>query len=109
MSLQRYGAVSTLTDETREKYIELHANAWSKVNEMIKKCNLQNYSIYVIGNLLFSYYEYVGEDYEADMAMMAADKTTQEWWAECIPCMRSLEGYGEEGVWTSMKEIYHLK
>ncbi len=24
----------------------------------------------------------VGDDYEADMARMAADPTTQEWWAE---------------------------
>ncbi len=56
----------------------------------------------------FSYYEYTGEDYDADMAKMAADKTTQEWWDECIPCMKPLEGYGAEGVWTTMKEIYHL-
>lgn len=108
MTITRYGVVSTLKPESKQKYIDLHANAWPKVNEMIKECNLQNYSIYQINNFLFSYYEYTGEDYEADMAKMAADKTTQEWWDECIPCMKPLEGHGSEGVWTTMKEIYHL-
>ncbi|MBO0451458.1 MULTISPECIES: L-rhamnose mutarotase [Enterococcus] len=108
MTVTRYGAISTLKPESKQKYIELHANAWPKVNEMIKKCNLQNYSIYQIDNTLFSYYEYTGDDYDADMAKMAADKTTQEWWDECIPCMKPLDGYGDEGVWTTMKEIYHL-
>jgi len=28
---------------------------------------------------LSSYFEYVGNDFEADMAKMAADPTTQEW------------------------------
>lgn len=41
---------------------------------------LQNYSIYKDG-FLFSYYEYIGTDYEADMAKMANDPETQRWWA----------------------------
>ena len=39
---------------------------------MIQECNIRNYSIYYRDGYLFSYYEYVGDDYEADMAKMAA-------------------------------------
>ena len=35
---------------------------------------------------LFSYFEYVGGDFEGDMAKIAADPKTQEWWALCKPC-----------------------
>ena len=40
---------------------------------MIKKCNMQNYSIFYKDNLLYAYFEYTGNDFAADMAKMAAD------------------------------------
>ena len=36
MTITRYGAISTLKPELKQKYIDLRANAWPKVNEMIK-------------------------------------------------------------------------
>ena len=41
---------------------------------MIKKCNMQNYSIFYKDNLLYAYFEYTGSDFAADMARMAADE-----------------------------------
>jgi L-rhamnose mutarotase len=32
-----------------------------------------------LGDLLFAYYEYTGDDYAADIAAIAADLTTQQW------------------------------
>jgi L-rhamnose mutarotase len=63
----------------------------SKVQAIITECNIQNYSIYMhdldgSGHFLFSYFEYIRTDYDADMAKMAADPTTQEWWSLCEPC-----------------------
>ena len=63
-----------------EAYAKWHANPMPGVNEMIKECHLKNYSIYSLGDYLFSYYEYDGDDFEADMAKMAADPNTQAWW-----------------------------
>ncbi len=71
-SMKRYGSVIRLRPEKREEYKKLHAEVWPGVLRMIKECNLQNYSIYYKDGFLFSYYEYVGENYEADMAKMAA-------------------------------------
>lgn len=103
--VQRFGSVSRLKPDRAEYYQQLHAAPWKQINDMIKECNLQNYSIYFDGEYLFSYYEYVGDDYEADMARMAADPETQRWWGECIPCMNPLS---DDGPWMNMKEIYHL-
>jgi L-rhamnose mutarotase len=66
--------------EKLEEYKKLHAAVWPEVLAMIRDCNIRNYSIYYRDGLLFSYFEYIGEDYEADMAKMAADPTTQKWW-----------------------------
>ena len=68
--------------EKLEYYKELHANPWPEVNAMLKECNIQNYSIYYRDGLLFSYLEYTGDDFDADMKKMAADPTTQKWWKE---------------------------
>ena len=89
VKVQRFGSVVGLRSEKKDRYNELHAHAWPEINAMIKQCNIRNYSIYeteLDGKLyLFSYFEYVGDDFKADMAKMAADPKTQEWWRECCP------------------------
>jgi len=50
-----------------------------------------NYSVYLKDDLLFGYFEYHGTDYVADMARMAADPKTQEWWAIMMPMQKPLE------------------
>ena len=54
--------------------------------------NIRNYSIHTARlpdgrDYLFSYFEYVGEDFEADSRKMAADPETQRWWALCKPLL----------------------
>src|SRR5438477_3914464 len=83
--VQRYGSVIGLRAEKIEEYKKLHAAVWPDVLRVIKECHIQNYSIYLRklddGNYyLFSYFEYTGDDFKADMAKMAADATTQKWW-----------------------------
>ena len=91
-----------------EEYKRLHAAVWNSVKKMIKECNLQNYSIYYKDGYLFSYYEYTGNDYAADMAKMAADPETQRWWTFCEPCQQPLESRAEGEWWATMEEVFHL-
>ncbi len=106
--IQRYGSVIRVKPEKLEEYKKLHANPWPEVNAMIKDCNIQNYSIYYRDGLLFSYFEYTGSDFEADMKKMAADSITQKWWTLTDPCQEPVES-AEEGVWwAGMEEVYHL-
>ncbi len=104
----RMGGVIKAKPEKIDYYKELHAAPWPEINAMIKKCNIRNYSIYFKDGYLFSYYEYTGEDFDADMKKMAADPKTQEWWGECIPCLTPLETRKEDELWASMEEVYHL-
>lgn len=71
--MKRFGQIIGVKPEKLADYKYHHANIWPEINAMIKECNIQNYSIYNFGDLLFSYMEYVGDDYDADMAKMAAD------------------------------------
>jgi L-rhamnose mutarotase len=104
--MQRYGMMIKVKPEKLEEYKRLHAAAWPGVLRTIHECNIRNYSIYYHHGYLFSYFEYVGDDYQADMDKMAADPVTQEWWAVCKPCMEPLEG-AESTWWAPMEEVFH--
>lgn len=105
--MKRYGQVIKVKPEKLDYYKELHAAPWPQVLSMISECNIKNYSIYLKGEYLFAYFEYVGDDFEADMAKMAADPTTQKWWDECMPCQQPLEGNAAGEWWADMEEVFH--
>lgn len=106
--MKRFGMVIKILPEKVELYKKLHSEAWPKVLETIKECNIQNYSIYYKDDYLFSYYEYTGSDYAADMAKMEADPVTQEWWALCKPCQQPVDTRKEGEWWAEMEEVFHL-
>ena len=105
--MKRYGSVIKAKPEKLDEYKRLHADVWPDVLDMIKKCNIRNYSIYYRDGYLFSYFEYVGNDYEADMAQMAADETTQKWWSLCKPCHKPLDTIEPGQWWADMEEVFH--
>lgn len=105
--MTRYGAVIKVRPEKLEEYKRLHAIPWPGVLKMISDCNIRNYSIYFKDGYLFSYFEYTGEDYAADMAKMAADPETQAWWKLTDPCQEPLPTRQEGEWWASMEEVFH--
>ena len=95
-----------------EEYKRLHAKPWPDVINTIHECNIRNYSIYLKeveqGNYyLFSYFEYTGNDFNADMTKMAADPITQKWWEQTDPCQIPIPERGEKEFWASMEEVFH--
>ena len=112
--MKRYGMVIGLRPEKAVEYAQLHAAVWPDVLRMIHECNIRNYSIYLRtlddgGHYLFSYFEYHGADFAADMARMAADETTQRWWAACMPCQKPLENRADGEWWAGMQEVFHVE
>jgi L-rhamnose mutarotase len=107
--LQRMGMILGLKPEKVAEYKRLHAAVWPDILAMISACNIRNYSIFLKEpeNLLFAYYEYHGADYAADMAKMAADPKTQEWWSHCMPCQQPLDTRKEGEWWAMMEDVFH--
>lgn len=97
-----------LDPEKLDEYKAYHANVWPEILETIRRCNIRNYSIYYKDGLLFSYFEYTGEDFAADMAKMAADPRTQEWWAIMKPMQRPLPTRRPGEWWAEMEEVFHM-
>ena len=106
--MKRFASVIGIPPESVERYEALHAAVWPAVLERISTSNIVNYSIYRYGELLFAYMEYDGPDFEADMAAMAADPVTQEWWDVCKPLQRPVEDRAEGHWWKDLPEIFHV-
>lgn len=108
----RYGMVLGLRVDKVEEYQRLHAAVWPEVLAKITACHIHNYSIYLRrlpdGQFyLFSYFEYTGDDFAGDMAVMAADPVTQDWWSHCMPCQVPFEDRAEGEWWAPMAEVFH--
>jgi L-rhamnose mutarotase len=110
--VERYGMVIGIKPDKIEHYKRLHAAAWPGVLAKIRECHIRNYSIYLRevekGQfLLFSYFEYIGDDFEADMAKMAADPETRRWWTETDPCQSPIPTRRDKEFWSRMDEVFH--
>lgn len=112
--MKRYAHIIEVRAEKLAEYRRLHAAVWPDVLRIITRSNIRNYSIFLRqlpdGKFyLFSYFEYIGSDYAGDMAAMAADRRTQEWWALCKPCQRPLPDVdtNKGGWWAEIEEVFH--
>jgi L-rhamnose mutarotase len=103
------GLLIALNPDRIDEYTALHEAVWPEVLDKIRECNITNYSIFLRQpeNLLFAYWEYRGEDFAADMQLMAADPNTQRWWDICMPCQKPLESRADGEWWATMQEVFH--
>lgn len=104
-----FGQVGLIKPEKVEEYCQLHANPWPEVLATIQACNLENYSIFLHDRMVFAYFEYTGEDYDADMAKMEADPITLEWWKHTKPCFEKYAMSEKSEFYHDMKQIFYLK
>ncbi len=104
----RHGQLIGISPEKLADYKRYHAKVWPEVLAMIRACNIRNYSIYHKDGQLFAYFEYVGSSYEADMAKMAADPRTQDWWAIMKPLQSPLPTRADGEWWAEMEEVFHV-
>ncbi len=104
--MRRIASVIRLRPEKEAEYRELHEAVWPSVLATLRAANVTNYSIFLRDGLLFSYLEYTGNDYAADMARVAADPETQRWWTLTDPCQQPLET-AAEGEWAPAEEVFH--
>jgi L-rhamnose mutarotase len=105
--VRRFGQRIGVRPDRIDDYERLHAEPWPGVLDRIRRSNIRNYTIFRDGKDLFAYFEYVGDDFAADMAAMAADPETQRWWT-LTDAMQEQRPDAEPGAWwTTLREVFH--
>jgi L-rhamnose mutarotase len=107
--MRRIAQIIRLKPEETDEYKRIHADVWPEVLRTIETCHIRNYSIFLREpeNLLFAYFEYHGDDLQADMAVMAADEATQRWWKITDPMQEPLETVDDGQWWAPAEEVFH--
>jgi L-rhamnose mutarotase len=106
--VKRVGMVIKIKPECIEEYKAVHSDSNAGVRDLLIKANMRNFSIFLHqlddGNWYeFGYYEYTGDDFEADMAKLDKHPRNIEWLKVCDPMQIPLEGYDS---WAEMEQIY---
>lgn len=104
--MKRLIMYSQLKPEKIEDYVNLHKEPWPELLKLLSDCNIQNYSISIRKDELYTYYEYVGKDYKADMKKMDESEVMQKWWTFSKPCFL----HHEQGkYYEELTEIFYMK
>ncbi len=106
--MERYGSVIGVKPEKLEEYKKLHAAVWPGVLAKIKECNIRNYSIYYKDGMLFSYFEYIGDDYEKICEEWLPIRLPRNGGNLPIPCQQPVEDRAPGEWWAVMEEVFHV-
>jgi L-rhamnose mutarotase len=106
--VKRVGMVVGIRPEKIDQYKALHADDNPGVRDLLTKYNMHNFSIFmheIDGKYYeFGYYEYTGDDFEADMAKLDAEPRNKQWLEICDPMQVPLKGYDS---WAVMEQVYY--
>ncbi len=106
--MQRYASVIKVKEGMEEEYKRLHKAVWPEILKLIESCHIKNYSIYFRDGFLFNYYEYHGNDHDADIKRMRDTPRNKEWSALCMACQQTLDTI-KPGEWEApMEEVFHM-
>ena len=105
--MRRFGQIIRVRPDRIEEYERLHAATWPGVLAAIAAANIRNYSIFRHEEMLFAYFEYVGDDFAADMKAMAAEPVIQEWWARTDAMQEPFPERPTGDWWLTVPEIFH--
>lgn len=109
MAKQFFGQMGRLLPEKAGEYASLHQNPWPELLDILRKHHLGNYSIYQHGLWVFSYFEYDGQDYEADMASLEQEPVMQRWWTFSKPCFQRFSMGRHAEFYDDMDRIFYLE
>lgn len=103
--MQRVATLMQVKAGLEEAYKTAHQEIWPEVLEGIKRFGISNYSIYMHGRTLFSYFEV--EDLDGAMAMAAADPDNQRWQEHMVHMFDIGPGI-REGTTVYLEEVFHV-
>ena len=55
--MEKYAWITTLKPNKKEEYIKRHNEIWPSMKEVLTKAGIVNYSIWIVDDKIFGYYE----------------------------------------------------
>ena len=90
--MKRIANITRLKDGAADDYRALHEGIWQEIVDAGHQYGLRNFTMFRHGDYIFSYYEYIGDDFEEDMKNKAKCKNQAEWQTECSKFKCEIDG-----------------
>lgn len=100
--MMRMGRRTRVKPEAAAEYRRWHAEVWPELIALNTAAGIRNYSIYMDGAELFSYFEV--DDFDAAMALLSGNQLAAKWQALMAPFMESDDA---TSPWVVLEEVYH--
>ena len=107
--MQRMIRLVALKPRRVEEVLILYKNCWLEVLEALENANIRNFSIYAQkeANLLVSYWEYHGTNYEHDYRVLSMQPSMKRWDAVCRSSLQEVPGFDNGAdLWAPTELIY---
>lgn len=101
--MQRVGRRSRLKPGAVDEYLRAHREIWLEMQNAIQQAGIYNYSIYLNGLDLFSYFEV--DDLERASECLSQQPIAQKWQDEMSGFMDADDALMP---WRLMEEVFHL-
>lgn len=105
--MERYAWKAKVKDGKIEEYRRRHDEIWEEMKDVLKSAGICNYSIWLVGNDLFGYYEcQKGIEYAAKVQ---AESSVVDRWNEYMQDVMEMELDEKTGAQPLMTEVFYLE
>jgi L-rhamnose mutarotase len=104
--MQRVATYMAVRPGLEDRYVEEHRHIWPEILDGITRFGIRNYSIFMHGRELYSYFEV--DDLERTMALAAADRDNQRWQAHMADFFDTGPGI-QDGSTVHPIEVFHTE
>lgn len=103
--MKRIGTITRVKPGMLDAYKKIHDEIWEDVVAASHECGTRNFTIFFVGDYLFSYSEYIGDNYEADMKKKSQMPAIQRWKAATGAMLTEVNE--EVGGCMVLPELFH--
>ncbi len=104
--MERYAWKARILPGKRDEYVKRHNEIWPEMVEVLKEAGIRNYSIWIVGDEVFGYYECEkGADFAA---AHQAQSPVVDRWNEYMKDVMDMEMDPETGAQPKLEEVFYL-
>lgn len=104
--MEKYAWKATLKEGKKDEYIRRHDEIWQEMKDLLKSAGIRNYSIWIVGNEIFGYYE-------CEKGVTFATKTQSESpivekWNEYMDDVMEMPLDPDTGAQPKLQQVFNL-
>ena len=104
---EKFAWQGTIVEGKQKEYIKRHNNIWPQMKKVLKEAGICNYSIWMIGNKVFGYYECLKGVAYASRIQNESPVVSK--WNDYMKDILIFEKHSKKTAQPNLKQVFELK